>query len=408
LHRKKQLSSPFEIRNKLAAFILVFFTLSWWSLSLLVFKNFYQPMEALNPSIVIIARALYYTSIIAFSIIASFIIKRIRRLLFLYYWMLMGTFFSLIPILLNRVDQLHLFFASVALGFAFGIGLPSCLAFFADMTNFENRGSLSGVVFLISSLIVAIIAIILSGTDFKITALVAGLWRVVGLILFVLLTPKKEDKAKAHVHTSFSSVFENRQFLLYFIPWCAFSLIEWFESPIRMNVFGEFATLAEIMGVALGGISAAVWGIFSDRVGRKIIVLYSFVSIGIAYATLSIMPTNILVWWFFAVIDAVAFGPIYIMFILTIWGDLSRQSERQKYYAIGTIPFFLAGILELVVRPYVASIRPEAAFSLASFFLFIAVIPLLFAPETLPEKTIKERELKDYIEKAKKVKEKYG
>jgi hypothetical protein len=46
--------------------------------------------------------------------------------------------------------------------------------------------------------------------------------------------------------------------------------------------------------------------------------------------------------------------------------------------------------------------------SIASFFLFLAVIPLFYAPETLPEKEIKERELKGYIEKAKKIKEKHG
>jgi hypothetical protein len=33
---------------------------------------------------------------------------------------------------------------------------------------------------------------------------------------------------------------------------------------------------------------------------------------------------------------------------------------------------------------------------------------LLYAPETLPEKKIRERELKQYIENAKKVKEKYA
>jgi len=37
----------------------------------------------------------------------------------------------------------------------------------------------------------------------------------------------------------------------------------------------------------------------------------------------------------------------------------------------------------------------------------LAVIPLMYAPETLPEKKIRERELKGYIDKAKKVKEKY-
>jgi hypothetical protein len=33
-------------------------------------------------------------------------------------------------------------------------------------------------------------------------------------------------------------------------------------------------------------------------------------------------------------------------------------------------------------------------------FLFIAVLPLLYAPETLPEKIMKDRALKGYVEKA--------
>jgi F0F1-type ATP synthase membrane subunit b/b' len=47
-------------------------------------------------------------------------------------------------------------------------------------------------------------------------------------------------------------------------------------------------------------------------------------------------------------------------------------------------------------------------FSLAAFFLFLAVVPLMYAPETLPEKKVRERELRDYLEKAKKTKEKYA
>jgi hypothetical protein len=34
--------------------------------------------------------------------------------------------------------------------------------------------------------------------------------------------------------------------------------------------------------------------------------------------------------------------------------------------------------------------------------LFLAVLPLVYAPETLPEKHMKERELKNYLDKAKK------
>jgi hypothetical protein len=38
----------------------------------------------------------------------------------------------------------------------------------------------------------------------------------------------------------------------------------------------------------------------------------------------------------------------------------------------------------------------------------LAVLPLMYAPETLPEKNIRDRELKIYVEKAQQIKEKYS
>jgi hypothetical protein len=75
---------------------------------------------------------------------------------------------------------------------------------------------------------------------------------------------------------------------------------------------------------------------------------------------------------------------------------------------LGGLPYLLAGFLPILIRLYAGAISPTAAFSFASFFLFLAVIPLMYARETLPEKKIRERELKNYIEKAKKAKEKYA
>jgi hypothetical protein len=43
-------------------------------------------------------------------------------------------------------------------------------------------------------------------------------------------------------------------------------------------------------------------------------------------------------------------------------------------------------------------VQTATAFSWASFFLFLAVLPSIYALETLPEKTIKERELKECVE----------
>jgi len=48
-----------------------------------------------------------------------------------------------------------------------------------------------------------------------------------------------------------------------------------------------------------------------------------------------------------------------------------------------------------------------AAFSVAAFFLFLAVLPLISAPETLPEKKVELRRLRSFAEEAQKAKEKY-
>jgi ABC-type transport system involved in cytochrome bd biosynthesis fused ATPase/permease subunit len=89
-------------------------------------------------------------------------------------------------------------------------------------------------------------------------------------------------------------------------------------------------------------------------------------------------------------------------FFTTIWGDLGQNGEKEKYYVLGGLPYLLSNFLYVLIKPYASAIPVAAAFSFASFFLFLAVLPLVYAPETLPEKTMKDRELKNYIERAKK------
>jgi hypothetical protein len=129
--------------------------------------------------------------------------------------------------------------------------------------------------------------------------------------------------------------------------------------------------------------------------------------LGIEYATLSVFYISSTVSYLFMVLDGITWGFFFSVFFMTIWGDLGEGFEKEKYYTLGGLPFLLSNFVSVLVKPYVNVISPTAAFSFASFFLFLAVIPLMYAPETLPEKTLKERELKSYIEKAKKIKEKF-
>jgi hypothetical protein len=92
-----------------------------------------------------------------------------------------------------------------------------------------------------------------------------------------------------------------------------------------------------------------------------------------------------------------------VAFISVVWGDISHGERGEKFYALGTIPILIALALSTLLSSVLESVNKNTAFSLASFFLFLAVIPIFFAPELLPEKVVKEREIRKYAEEAKKI-----
>lgn len=136
-------------------------------------------------------------------------------------------------------------------------------------------------------------------------------------------------------------------------------------------------------------------------------ILYGFITLGIAYAIIGIVPAALASWYLLFVINSITAGILFVIFILILWGDLSQSGTREKYYALGATPLFLTSIIELSSAQYVMLIPETSVFSVAAFFLFLAVLPLLYAPETLPERKIKLRQLRKYVEEAKKVREKY-
>jgi MFS family permease len=187
-----------------------------------------------------------------------------------------------------------------------------------------------------------------------------------------------------------------------------FGFIDQLETPILRNFFGsEFTSFMIIIGPIISSFFALIGGLLCDWIGRKRTVIYGFVTVGLAYALIGIVPGMVISWYFYLIVDSIAWGIFMSTFVLILWGDLSSHGAREKYYVIGSIPFFLTDFIRRLSTPYVGKILPYATFSLASLFLFLAILPLLYAPETLPKKKIRLRRLRKYMEAAKKVKEKY-
>jgi hypothetical protein len=105
--------------------------------------------------------------------------------------------------------------------------------------------------------------------------------------------------------------------------------------------------------------------------------------------------------------DGIAWGILSLIFYLVIWSELAGKRNKEKYYLMGITPFLIASYIQVLFAPHAKAVEVSAAFSLASFFLFVAVLPLLYAPETMPRKKIELKRLRKFAEDAKKIKEKY-
>ena len=115
-----------------------------------------------------------------------------------------------------------------------------------------------------------------------------------------------------------------------------------------------------------------------------------------------------ILWYLYFIVDGIAWGIFLLIFFVILWGDIAKSDNSEKYYTIGSIPYFLSSIIPaLLTANMVQNINLSAAFSVASFFLFVAVMPLVFAPETLPEKKMELRRLRSFADEARKMKEKY-
>jgi MFS family permease len=239
------------------------------------------------------------------------------------------------------------------------------------------------------------------------SVLVFILWRAAGLISFQTTRP---DKMEVHDRgdVSYKLMLSERPFILYLIPWAMFSLVNFFHQPLQQFYWGaERSTMITVLEFGIGSVAALIGGHISDKVGRKRLIILGYVILGIGYAILSILPTNDISIGTYVILDGVAWGLFALIFFIVIWGDLAGTRRKDRYYLLGELPFLISSYLSAIVDPYVSVIPMSASFSLSSFFLFLAVLPLMYAPETLPEKRIKDMELRSYLEKAKKVKERF-
>jgi MFS family permease len=345
-------------------------------------------------------RPLFYVAVLASMLAGPLVAERFDRMRFIRFWIVLGVISSLIPLFLPSLGEIEVAALLVLWGVSFGIGFPSCLALIPMLTNVDRRGRTGGMIFLATYLVLFLLIVGMPSNVFSISIMLA-VWRGLGLGAFLLRRKMGDGPKLAPV--SYLSVLRNGKFFLYFIPWMAFCLVNYFGVQILDQSFGQsMTTLMLVMEFSVGAFCCLICGRLMDLKGRRPMVIAGATMLGLGYALLSVFPPEPFARAFFIVADSLAFGIFTVAFLFTVWGDMSEGMRSEKFYALGNICVPAAVMLSLFASSWLKTVNLSSAYSLASFFIFLGIVFLIFAPELLPERVLRKRELSKYVENVKK------
>ncbi len=341
-----------------------------------------------------ISQILFFSFAVLWALVGTILSKKIDRRRFLISWILLGVFATaVVPFFHGTAFSI---IVSLLLGASLGLGLPSSLSFIAESTVPEERGRVSGSIILFT-FIMTLFSLILAdtlGLGFAETVLIAAVLRSVSLLAFFLdsFVQKKEEISPRAQNADY------KNFLFYLLPWVMFNV----ASGLAMALIPSQYTAVVNSGTTLRNLFLAVFGFASgfvaDRFGRRWIVITGLLILAIGFALLGfrMSPESTLI---YLATSGIAYGSFFVVF-LAVPGDLSRGGSRERFYAMGTI-LPLAILFSLYIFPpaFLSDYSGGAISQVISLMLFLSIIPVYIAKETLPEKIIRERRIREHIAK---------
>lgn len=353
-----------------------------------------------------IGNFLFLFSVIISAFVGSMLVDRVERKKLLFCITLLG-FLASIPLVFLHDGNAALFLCFL-LGGSFGSLLPLAQAFFAESTIPEERGRISGLLILsvfIFTVFTMLIIELLMLDSIGILAVTIGL-KLTGFLPFLLVPiENKVDKAKPWLQ-----VLKDRDFGIYLLAYILFNVCSglvafiWSGRPVSPEFLAanESAMVLRYFGIA---ILAVITGFWADKFGRKKPVIFGVVLLGIAYALvgLTLTPET---YFLQLLVSGLAWG-ILIVIYNVIPGDLAFPGSEYKFYTLGIIiPFILYTGINSGGRFLIFNPPLEFFSTFLSIALFLSVIPILYAKETLSEGKMRTTRLKEHIRKVQKVVEK--
>ena len=351
-----------------------------------------------------ISKAFFFGVGVFSAIVGSLVLKKVNRRKFLITWVILGIISTITLIFFQ--GTLYSLISSIFLGLSLGLGLPSSMAFLADSTTTEERGRVAGLTileaFVIAFLSLAIVEILDLGTV-SIVILVTIIRSISFLALILDKNEEISEKEKPGLIKS-----DYREFVFYFIPWIMFVVAASMASNVitaytisNPQSYESAISIGNVFRYALIAIFGFVSGIIIDRVGRKQSIIIGLIALGIGFGLLGfVFSENTILLYFMA--SGIAWGSFLTVF-LVIPGDLSIFGSREMFYALGTIgPLIILFSFSMIdtawLTDLIRNISASSVSQILSIILFISIVPVIRAKETLSESKKRKRKMKKHIE----------
>ena len=281
-----------------------------------------------------------------------------------------------------------------------GLGLPSSMAFISDCTEIEERARVSGIIILATFILAFVAMAIIRTLGLELVNVIFLFAIVRSTSLIALAFDKFEYQSLKPTQVRLPNI-AYKEFLFYLFPWIMFSVaagLAWSLIPLKpeFDAVRSLGTNLRYVGIAIFGL---ISGITADRYGRKPPIIAALIMLGLSFALIgfNMNQTSALI---YLVVSGIAWGLLFVVF-LAIPGDLSKPGSRETFYGIGYIAplailFALSSIPGETMFTYISA---SSLSQVLSFILFMSIIPILMATETLPKERMQERKMKNHLKK---------
>jgi len=358
--------------------------------------NYLDRILILSPDWLNVGALFFYGFAVLSAIIGIILVKRVQLRKFLWLWVILGLIST--AVLTFSFGLAFSLFSAAFLGFSLGLGLPSSMAFLADSTTVVERGKVAGTTIL-GTFVLAFTGIGIAGifgsTAFAIVLVCVAIRSTSVLALVVdKYQPEKEKMAIQLLKPAY------KEFIFYIAPWFIFNIAaDLALNMIQSNALYQSATsTGNFLRFPLIAVFGFGQGIIADRFGRKQGVIIGLVMLGIGFFILGFFLQSFSVIVYYA-ISGVAWGSLFAIYLI-VPGDLAPFGTRATVYALSIVaPLIIMGVIPLI--PVLDVLAQNASrFSQAlSVLLFLSIVPVLLAKETLSESYVSERKMRSYLEK---------